>query len=183
MRVKSEGTVCSVCRHFIRKKADLYNNHIFCNWCFHLQQFASNDSRSLSLKVLILVLHTMSCSTLSLFLPFSETNDFLTDFLTLSLKMKFCLNKSCRSAASFFDKQAKEAVVEKHTNLPVPPSCAINAQKNHNQSSWLHFFIYFMAFYLVGNLRVYQNWTFWLTLQDLLFYLWVGSSVYVIYWC
>ena len=68
----------------------------------------------------------------SLFLPFfsAETNDFLTDFLTLlSLKMKFCLNKSCRSAASFFDKQAKEAVVEKHTNLPVPPSCAINAQK------------------------------------------------------
>ena len=75
----------------------------------------------------------------SLFLPFfsAETNDFLTDFLTLSLKMKFCLNKSCRSAASFFDKQAKEAVVEKHTNLPVPPSCAINAQKK-SQPDWLH---------------------------------------------
>ena len=70
MRLKSEGTVCSVYRHFIREKADLYNNHIFCNWCFHLQQFASNDSRSLSLKVLILVLHTMSCSTLSIFAIF-----------------------------------------------------------------------------------------------------------------
>ena len=28
--------------------------------------------------------------------------------ISRSLKLKFCLNKSCRSAASFFDKQAKE---------------------------------------------------------------------------
>ena len=73
-----------------------------------LQQFAQQVS----------VLKSMCVRAVCSFCYFSlpGSNDFLTDFLTmLSLKMKFCClnNKSsgsrllCRTAASFFDKQAE----------------------------------------------------------------------------